>query len=132
MKKEEFPTFLNEQPTIVFGRTGRELLLIACGIILGYRVWGDVSHLLSGFVGNFLGILLAIIIGILFLVLALLKIGYRPLEEWVFAWFLFIATPRVYLYRPEEVDVGYQVEPENNGRQQSEQASDSDDDFDEI
>ena len=33
MQKEEFPTFLNEQPTIIFGRTGRELLIIVCGIV---------------------------------------------------------------------------------------------------
>src|SRR5690242_15482515 len=118
MKKEEFPTFLNEQPTVIFGRTGRELLMIACGIVLGYRVWGDVSHLLPGFAGGFLGILLAIIVCIFFLVLALLKIGYRPLEEWIFAWFIFIASPRVYLYRPEEMDAGYQAELENDGRKQ--------------
>jgi hypothetical protein len=43
VQKEEFPTFLNEQPTIIFGRTGRELLIIVCGIVTGYTTWGSVT-----------------------------------------------------------------------------------------
>ncbi len=39
MKKEEFPTFLNEQPTVVFGRTTRELLVILVGLTGAYLVW---------------------------------------------------------------------------------------------
>lgn len=132
MKKEEFPTFLNEQPTIIFGCTGRDLLIIACGLVLGYRVWGDVSALLPGLAGTLLGILLASIVVIAFFVLALVKIGYRPLEEWIFSWFLFISIPKVYMYRPEEEDIEYQKEAEDNARRQVKQAADVDaDDFDE-
>jgi len=39
MNKEEFPTFLNEQPKVIFGRTGRELLIIVLGIIGAYTLW---------------------------------------------------------------------------------------------
>jgi hypothetical protein len=121
MKKEEFPTFLNEQPTIIFGRTGRELLIMVSGAVLSYKVWDDVHSLLPGFVGGFLGILLATIILIAFIVLALVKIGYRPLEEWIFSWFLFVASPKIYLYKPWEVDVEYQGEMERNEREQVKQ-----------
>jgi hypothetical protein len=127
MKKEEFPTFLNEQPTIVFGRTGREVLIIACGLVFSYQVWGDVSNLLAGFAGTLLGILLVTIIVIAFLVLALLKVGYRPLEEWIISWFLYVASPKVYMYKPEEDDVEYSVESEGNARRQARRAIDPDD-----
>lgn len=127
MKKEEFPTFLNEQPTIVFGRSGRELLIIACGLVLSAQVWGDVSHLLAGFAGILLGILLVTVIVIASLVLALLKVGYRPLEEWIFSWFIFIASPKVYMYKPGEEDVEYSVESEGNARRQAQRATDPDD-----
>jgi hypothetical protein len=43
MKKEEFPTFLNEQPTVVFGRTTRELLIISIGLAGGYLIWLDIT-----------------------------------------------------------------------------------------
>jgi hypothetical protein len=123
MKKEEFPTFLNEQPTIIFGRTGRELLIMVCGAVLSYKIWDDLHNLLPGLVGGFLGILLAIIILLSFIVLALVKIGYRPLEEWIFSWFLFVASPKIYLYKPWEVDVEYQGELEHVEREQAKQVA---------
>lgn len=126
MKKEEFPTFLNEQPTIIFGRTGRELLIIACGLVLGLRVWGDMGALLPGFAGTLLGILLASIIVIASLVLALVKVGYRTLEEWIFSWFIFIASPKVYMYRPWEEDIEYQVNAADNAQPRVKRAIDLD------
>jgi len=115
MKKEEFPTFLNEQPTIIFGRTGRELLIVVCGLLLSYRIWGDISNLLPDFVGQFLAILLAGLLMIGFLVLALVKVGYRSLEEWIFTWFLFISVPKIYLlYKPLEDDSVYQMGMEDD------------------
>lgn len=130
MKKEEFPTFLNEQPTIIFGRTGRELLIIACGILLSFKVWGDITVLLPGWPGIALSIALIAVLMIAFFVLALLKVGYRPLEEWVLAWFLFVASPKVYMYRPEEENVEYAVESEETLRKQAQRVIHSDvDDF---
>jgi len=48
MKKEEFPTFLNEQPTVVFGRTTRELLVILVGLTGAYLVWTNIGALMPG------------------------------------------------------------------------------------
>jgi hypothetical protein len=123
MKKEEFPTFLNEQPTIIFGRTGRELLIMVCGAVLSYKVWDDIYSLLPSLIGTFLGILLAIIIMLFFIILALVKIGYRPLEEWIFSWFIFVAIPKIYLYKPWEADVEYQAELERSEREQAKQVA---------
>jgi hypothetical protein len=118
VKKEEFPTFLNEQPTIIFGRTGRELLIIACGLFFGYETWDTISSLLPDFAGIFLGMLLTGIVVTAFLVLALVKVGYRHLEEWIFAWLLFIGTPKVYMYKPWQDETEYQMEAERSRRMQ--------------
>ena len=110
MKKEEFPTFLNEQPTGIFGRTGRELLIIACGLFCGYRVWDKVSSLFPGVGAGLLAALLVIVVVVSSLVLALLKIGHRHLEEWVFTWLFFVSMPKVYLYKPWEDEDAYEME----------------------
>lgn len=107
MQKEEFPTFLNEQPTVIFGRTSRELLIIVIGIVVGYVTWANVKDQLPGSGGMALGITLAFLIGILGLVIALTKIASRPLEEWFVVWLSYVVMPRVYLYQPpeeEEID----------------------------
>ncbi|HTK08593.1 MAG TPA: hypothetical protein VL485_15605 [Ktedonobacteraceae bacterium] len=123
MKKEEFPTFLNEQPTVIFGRTGRELLIIACGLFAAYRVWDKVSNLLPSVGGSLLAAFLVIMIVIGSLVLALLKVGYRHLEEWVFTWLFFVSMPRVYLYKPWEDEVAYEMESEESNNPQEKQVS---------
>jgi cobalamin biosynthesis protein CobD/CbiB len=102
MKKEEIPTFLNEQPTIIFGRTGRELLIIICGIVAGYAVWNSVQTFVSGIGGRLLSGVLAAIPAILSLIVALMSIGDRPLEEWFFVWLLYVCIPKIYLYKPLE------------------------------
>jgi hypothetical protein len=105
MKKEEFPTFLNEQPTVVFGRTARELLVIACGLVGGYVVWIRVGNFIPGPLGFTLGIMLAVIIVVSAFVVALVSIASRPLEEWFFCWLAFVMMPKLHLYRPLEEDV---------------------------
>ncbi len=104
MKKEEFPTFLNEQPTIIFGRTGRELLIIAIGLSMGYMLWGHLSAIISGatFATTALKLLLTIIPIIISAVVALTSVGGRPLEEWAFVGIFYFLTPKVYIYMPFE------------------------------
>jgi hypothetical protein len=104
MKKEEFPTFLNEQPTVVFGRTTRELLVILVGLTGAYLVWTNVGLVLTG---PDIGI--AIIKGLLAtapvigsIVVAFVKIAARPLEEWAAIGVFYFLTPKVYLYMPLE------------------------------
>jgi hypothetical protein len=102
MKKEEFPTFLNEKPTVIFGRTERELLIIACGIVLGYTLWQRVSKLIPGFGGILLGIVLAALCVVLAFIDALVSVAGRTLDEWFFCWLFYMVVPKVYLYRPLE------------------------------
>jgi hypothetical protein len=120
MKKEEFPTFLNEKPTVIFGRTERELLIMACGIVAGYVVWQNLSKLIPGIAGALLAGVLAAFCVVLSIVDALVSIGGRPLEEWFFCWLFYVLVPKVYLYKPLEEDaeqVGSEPQPGKAGRQ---------------
>jgi hypothetical protein len=104
MKKEEFPTFLNEQPTVVFGRTTRELLIILVGLTGAYLVWTNVGALIPGpDIGvMFIKGLLAIVPLIGSILVAFVKIASRPLEEWAAIGVFYFLTPKVYLYMPLE------------------------------
>jgi hypothetical protein len=104
MKKEEFPTFLNEQPTVVFGRTTRELLIITIGIACGYLLWQNITVPAPlGSVGlNILKVICIALIAVLTLSVAFVKIATRPLEEWAIIGFSYVVIPKVYLYLPQE------------------------------
>ncbi len=115
MKKEEFPTFLNEQPTVIFGRTERELLIMACGIVVGYTAWQHLKGLIPGIGGEALAIVLAALLVALSIVVALVSVGKRPLEEWFFCWLLYVMVPKVYLYKPPEEEAE-QERPEMQDR----------------
>jgi hypothetical protein len=104
MKKEEFPTFLNEQPTVVFGRTSRELLILTIGIACGYLLWLDITG--PSTLGSIGLILLKVIcitlVAALALIVAFVKVATRPLEEWAIIGFSYLVIPKVYLYLPQE------------------------------
>ena len=103
MKKEEFPTFLNEQPTVVFGRTTRELLVILIGLTGAYLVWTNMGLFLGSGIGALLikGLFSTVpVIGSL--IVAFIKIASRPLEEWAAIGVFYFLTPKVYLYMPLE------------------------------
>ncbi|GHO62035.1 hypothetical protein KSC_009270 [Ktedonobacter sp. SOSP1-52] len=104
MQKEEIPTFLNEQPKVIFGRTGRELLIIVCGIVGGYSLWGNISPLVPGAWWAVASVIIACIPALLALVVAMVPIAERPLEEWAMCWLLYMGMPRVFIYKPLEDD----------------------------
>ena len=104
MKKEEFPTFLNEQPKIIFNRTGRELVLIGVGATLAYSLWIDLGNVVHGnvIVVNLVKGLVALIVVVIALLIAFMKVAKRPLEEWAIVWFFYVLIPKVYIYTPVE------------------------------
>jgi hypothetical protein len=104
MKKEEFPTFLNEQPTVAFGRTTRELILILLGVSLAYLVWLLMGHIIPGddlaariMKGTVAAIPLAGLITVAFV-----QIASRPLEIWGIIGLMYFFTPKVFTYDPTE------------------------------
>src|SRR5262245_25609964 len=106
MKKEEFPTFLNEQPKVIFGRTARELLITVLGAAGSYTLWQSIGNLRTeGWWGPFC----IIVCGLLFLssiILPIINIGTRPLEVWAMAWVSYMLIPKVYIYQQLEEGTG--------------------------
>jgi hypothetical protein len=111
MKKEEFPTFLNEQPTVVFGRTTRELLIIAVGLASGYLCWQHIN-LDNVFLAVILRVICITLCVGLAVIVAFVKVSTRPLEEWAIVGFSYLVLPKVYLYIPPEEERGGEVEEE--------------------
>jgi len=114
-KKEEFPTFLNEQPTIIFGRTGRQLLIMVLGMVGGSTLWGAIKDFRPGIGWAILTWTLTSIPILISLVVALVPVAERGLEEWFFVWLFYSMTPKLYLYlaAEEEVEIN-----SNEGRDQ--------------
>ncbi len=104
MKKEEFPTFLNEQPTVVFGRTTRELLIIACGLTVAYTLWSNLNSLLPSPWGMVVAIISIVITLIASLVIAMIPVASRSLEEWIVIWLFYLLEPKLYLFKPLDVE----------------------------
>jgi hypothetical protein len=129
MKKEEFPTFLNEQPTVVFGRTTRELLVILVGLTGAYLVWTNAGALIPGpDIGVMLikGLFSTVpLIGSI--IVAFVKIASRPLEEWAAIGVFYFLTPKVYLYMPLE-EAGENESSVNTSQYQLTRPGDGEDD----
>jgi hypothetical protein len=104
MKKEEFPTFLNEQPTVAFGRTTRELVLILLGVSLSYLVWALLGNIIPGndLAAKILKGLIAIIPFVGLITVAFVQIASRPLEIWGVVGMMYFFTPKVFTYDPTE------------------------------
>jgi hypothetical protein len=98
VKKVELPTFFETQPTIILGRTGRELIIILCGIALGYYMWSSItSHTIAAIVLRIFLMAIPIVTSVL---VALISIAERPLEEWALILLLYAFTPKFYQYIP--------------------------------
>jgi hypothetical protein len=130
MKKEEFPTFLNQQPKVVFGRTGRELLIIVCGIVSSYTLWGAIHTLLLIPWWSIVSVLLSILPLFVALIVALIPVAERPLEEWAMCWLLYAWMPRLFLYESQEEDLE-QAEEQNGQAGMAHKKDILHDDFDE-
>lgn len=133
MKKEEFPTFLNEQPKIIFNRTGRELVLIAVGATLAYSLWIDLGNVVHGnsIVVNLVRGLVALIVVVIALLIAFIKVARRPLEEWAIIWLFYMLIPKVYIYIPVEESVQLDEQSYRDAMDKIERRSgDEDDEYD--
>jgi hypothetical protein len=111
MKKEEFPTFLNEKPTIIFGRTGRELVIIMIGLGIAYLFWLRLGNFVHGSVilSDIAKGILAAIVVVIAIIIAFVKVATRQLEEWAFVWLFYTIIPKVYVFLPNEESVTLEV-----------------------
>lgn len=120
MKKEEFPTFLNEQPKVIFGRTGRELLITVLGAATAYLLWCSINSILFEIWWEILCLILCGLLAIAFAIFAMISVGGRPLEIWFAAWLTYVLTPKLFLYQQldEEVEGMDQQQEEIRNQQQ--------------
>jgi PrgI family protein len=89
MTRHEIPTHLNVEDTVLLGLTARQLgTLMACAAV-GYRVWIQWPNLPGS-----IRIALAATCMLAGLVLALVRPGGRPLEQWALAGLAYLAAPR--------------------------------------
>jgi hypothetical protein len=90
----EVPTHLNVSDTIVFGLGAHQLVRIAAGGSLGYLVWDQAPALAPEVQAVVACLLIAAAAAC-----ALLQPGDRPLDHWVLAGLLYLASPRRYAWR---------------------------------
>jgi K+-transporting ATPase A subunit len=130
MKKEEFPTFLNQRPAIVFGRTGRELIIITIGLSLGYLAWLNISSSLtnSPALTAAIKLIIAALLLAVALVVAFIKIATRPLEEWAIVWVFYMVIPKVFIYMPAEEIMVSETQDKEEGREKIQKSSREEDD----
>jgi hypothetical protein len=77
------PTQLNTPEKIIWGLTARQLLILALGCSLGYKLWANLVFLLTyGVTGFALRLLLTALPVLVALTLAMVQLGGRYLEIW--------------------------------------------------
>ncbi len=85
----EVPLLLNRSPKILFGMTGRQVLLLLGGFIVFFSVWKSLAVCQSPW-----GVvLLACLCLVPAALIAFVSIGIRPLEQWFFILLAWMLTP---------------------------------------
>lgn len=108
----ELPLLLKQQARILFGLTGRQLLLITSGLAISVSLWQSCSSFqLPFFV--LLGICsMPTVLSTLF---AFVSIGTRPLEEWLFIVVIWMLTPERLTQRKQLLRTFVKVRSINDG-----------------
>jgi hypothetical protein len=89
MTRHEVPTHLNVEDTLLLGLTARQLgVLVGCAA-LAYRLWLQWPALPLGVRFGLAGV--CVLVGLL---VAFVRPGERPLEQWALAGLAYLATPR--------------------------------------
>ena len=100
MHPHKVPTHMSMTDKIVFGLTARQLLIVLIGCAVSYDVWLHL-HMLSayGSTGMIARIVPSLVPAALALVLALVNVADRPLEQWLFVWLRYQLQPKTYVWR---------------------------------
>src|SRR5687767_14904880 len=85
----ELPTHLQVEDALLLGLTPRQLVRLAVGASLAYGAWAQAAGLSTG-----LRVTLTVVLALLGLLLALVRPGGRPLDQWLLAALFFAVQPR--------------------------------------
>jgi len=98
--QHEIPTHLNVEDKLLFGLTMRQFLYVLVGSSTAYSLWDQTLLLPQPLHVGVPGACLLVAAA-----LALLRPLGRPLEEWLLAGALFVASPRCATWNIPEPDV---------------------------
>jgi hypothetical protein len=96
----EVPTHLNVEDKVVFGLTVRQFLYMLVGSSAAYTTWDQLE-----LAPALIRVTLVAICVIATLAFALLRPADRPLEEWVVAGLVYVASPRRATWQPADPDL---------------------------
>jgi len=82
---------------VLFGLTVRQFLYMLVGSSATYTLWGETPHLADP-----IRFALAALCVAITLAFALLRLSDRPLEEWLAAGLVYLASPRRATWQPAE------------------------------
>jgi hypothetical protein len=99
-RHHEVPTHLNVEDKVLFGLTVRQFLYMLVGSSATYSLWDQTAQLPDP-----LRVALASLCVSLTLAFALLRPAERPLEEWLAAALIYVASPRHATWQPGEPDL---------------------------
>ena len=97
MSQHEVPTHLNVEDRVIFGLTARQFLYMLVGSSTTYALWDQLGTLPTPARAACVGLCMAVT-----LAFALLRLGGRSLEEWLFAALLYGSTARRSTWQPRE------------------------------
>jgi hypothetical protein len=96
-RHHEVPTHLNVEDKVLFGLTVRQFLYMLVGSSVTYTLWGQSEALADA-----VRIAMCSVCVIVTLAFALLRPAGRPLEEWLAAALVYVASPRRSIWQPVE------------------------------
>jgi hypothetical protein len=96
-RQHEIPTHLNVEDKLLFGLTARQFLYVLVGTSLSYGMWDQTVAAPPA-----LRVTIVAICLLAAAAMAWLRPHNRPLEEWLLASCVYVATPRRATWRPRE------------------------------
>lgn len=119
MYKHKIPVHLEQEEVFVWGMTGRQILIVGCGVALGYLFFTDVIGVISATWGILLAALCAGLTVSLFTFAAFKRILGRGLEQWAVIGLLFLFSPHLYLWAPLDEESEFPVLQEPSPQQKA-------------
>lgn len=98
-RTHEVPNHLNVQDTLFLGLTARQVATFMAFASPAYGIWDQLTVSPLPLRGAVAGLI--VLAGIAF---TLVQPGGRPLDEWAFAVFAYVVTPRRLRWSPPEAD----------------------------
>jgi hypothetical protein len=102
--QHKIPIHLDKPDKFVLGMTGRQTVIVALGLALGYMAFGAFDYTDNLFL-LIPAILCFALILLLAVIVAFVKYKHKDLEQWALIAFMYYASPRRYIWTAERLYV---------------------------